>query len=109
MDDNLTIPRGTEGDVFIQVNNTAATEANLTFDASSNLPASVDVILYATSPDEAGASRELNMTAVAYGISEFGMNISVRSFATTGEKTIPIDVYFAGSFLRTIQVRIQVT
>lgn len=109
LNDNLTIPRGTEGDIFIQVNNTATTDANLTFDASQNLPTSVDVILYAASPSEAGASRELNLTVTASGSNGFGVNISVRSLATTGEKTITINVYYSGSFFKTIQVRIQVT
>jgi membrane-associated protease RseP (regulator of RpoE activity) len=109
LNDNLTIPRGTEGDIFIQVNNTATTDANLTFDASKELPTSVDVILYAASPNETGASRELNLTVMASGSNGFGVNISVRSLATPGEKTIPIDVYYSGSFFITIQVRIQVT
>ncbi len=109
INDNLTIPRGTEGDVFIQVNNSATTDANLTFDASQNLPPLVDVILYAVSPSEPGASRELNMTIMASGSNGFGVNVSVRDVAALGEKTIPINVYYSGSFFETILVRVQVT
>jgi membrane-associated protease RseP (regulator of RpoE activity) len=109
INDNLTIPRGTEGDVFIQVNNSATTDANLTFDASQNLPPLVDVILYAVSPSEPGASRELNMTIMASGSNGFGVNVSVRDVASLGEKSIPINVYYSGSFFKTILVRIQVT
>lgn len=109
LNDNLSILRGSVGDIFIQVNNTAATDANLTFDASQNLPAWVDVILYAASPNETGASRLLSLTIMATGSNGFGVNISVRSGANPGENTIPINVYYSGSFFKTIQVRIQVT
>jgi hypothetical protein len=109
INDNLTIQRGTEGDVFIQVNNSATTDANLTFDASQNLPPLVDVILYAVSPSEPGASRELNMTIMASGSNGFGINVSVRDVAALGEKTIPINIYYSGSFFETILVRVQVT
>ena len=109
LNDDLIIPRGTEGDIFIQVNNSAAADANLTFDASQDLPTSVDLVLYATSPSETGASRQLNMTVMASGSSTFGVNIYVRTLATPGEKTISIDVYYSESFFKTIQVKIQVT
>lgn len=109
LNDNLTIPRGTEGDIFIQVNNTATTDANLTFDASQGLPTAVDVVLYAVSPNETGASRELNMTVMASGSNGFGVNISVGHLAALGENTIAIKVYYSGSFFKTIQIRIQVT
>jgi hypothetical protein len=67
------------------------------------------VILYAVSPSEPGASRELNMTIMASGSNGFGVNVSVRDVAALGEKTIPINVYYSGSFFETILVRVQVT
>lgn len=109
-DEGLTIPRDSQANVPIQVNNTNPVEANLTFVADGNtVPPSMYVLLFTTDITDPNVTRHVSVVVPGDGNSTFSINIFVGSLASTGEKTIPIEVYYNESLLTTITVTFQVT
>ncbi len=103
-DEGLVIPRDTEANVTVNVNNTNPSEANLTFDASVELPPFVDVVLFTTSPSDPGVTRYITILVPGESSRSFNVNISVRGLAATGPAVIPIYVYYNESLTSMITV-----
>ncbi len=107
--DGLTIPRGSADNATLTVQNADPSMVNLTFDASSNLPLFVEVVLYSNTYSEPGASRSLNISVPADSNVTFGVYISVGSFASVGQQTVSVDVFYLDVLLDTVAINVLVT
>jgi uncharacterized membrane protein len=89
----LTTSRGSSTYTSIFVNNTGETDANVTLDATAQ-PTYFDVFLIS---GELNTTGPMNLTVPANGYVDVSVLISVSSFATPGERTIPILAYYSST------------
>jgi Zn-dependent protease len=88
----LSVARGSQGDVTVMLNNTDDTDANITLATNQTRPSFVDYQLHTISPTGAPVS-ELNITVPANGSVSFGVNITVGLSASFGTAQVNVDIY----------------
>jgi len=103
-DDNLSIPKGTFGNVTVTVNNAGPALGNVTFVATSDY-SDIHVVLFETWHNES-SSLSLNISAGGHAV--FKVNVFVMSFASPGKYTVPIEVRYADAVIGTFEITIQV-
>ena len=101
--DNLSIPKGTYGNITVVVNNDGPALNDVTLSASSSTD--VHVTLFETWHN---ASSYLVANISAGGHIVFQVNIYVLSFASTGPHSIPIEVRYADTVILTFAATVQV-
>jgi uncharacterized membrane protein len=82
------------------VNNTGETDANVTLNATDQ-PTYFDVFLISGDLNTTGP---MNLTVPANGYVDVSVLISVSSFATPGERTIPILAYYSSAQLPQLNI-----
>ncbi|MGQ9587413.1 MAG: site-2 protease family protein [Thermoplasmata archaeon] len=107
INDGLQIPRGEEGALMVQLNNTGPAPLNLELE-TRDVPGYVGAVLFIEDPYDPAATSQLNITVPGeYGM-VFGALVFVSANAPLGEKVVHIDVLYTGVLIATVDVTIVV-
>ena len=97
----VTVPRGGEGNITIQMTNAGQVEANLMFQTRTDRPAFVDYLLY---EGFSSMTSDLNLTLLANESKTVGVHVIVGALATLGPVNLVVDVSYNGNPMDTIEL-----
>jgi hypothetical protein len=92
VDYGITIPRGSQANVTVILNNTSEVETNITVIANQNRPQGVNYFLFTVSPPSP-LSSQLNFTLPANDSVTFEVNFNILSDADIGSSFLYLDMY----------------
>jgi Zn-dependent protease len=95
VDYGIMIPRGSQANVTVILNNTSEVETNITVVANQNRPQGVNYFLFTVSPPSP-LSSELNFTIPANESVTFEVNFNILSDADIGSSFLYLDLYLQG-------------